>query len=456
MPRIPVGGKAFTTLGLLVYLSQSNPLTACFCISIVAALWTWHIIPLVKDMFIKAGLSGKDMNKPSHPVLAESMGIIAATIYMVTTILFIPIQFQQWMTSTPNDDQHSTPISWSHTFPYNKMGQYLSALLSLQSMIFLGFADDVLNLRWRFKLVLPTIASIPLLTVYYVSHGVTFVMVPFQFRDFLGQSLDLGVIYYVYMGMMAVFCTNSINILAGINGVEVGQSLVIGISVAIYNLMRVNSDNPDTAYCHLFSLYLILPFIAVSAALFHWNRFPAKVFVGDTYCYFAGMTFAVVGILGHFSKTLLLLFIPQILNFIYSCPQLFRLVPCPRHRLPSVVKFTSSKKTDEYDKDDKKPNKNVVELMEPSRTRLADATHIGLVIIKTMDRLGLVSVKRNNNGDLIDCSNLTLLNLFLVRFGPMTERRLAWYVISFQIFGSVCAFFIRHNLATLFYEDIYK
>ena len=27
--------------------------------------------------------------------------------------------------------------------------------------------------------------------------------------------------YYVYMGMLAVFCTNAINILAGINGLEV-------------------------------------------------------------------------------------------------------------------------------------------------------------------------------------------------------------------------------------------
>jgi UDP-N-acetylglucosamine--dolichyl-phosphate N-acetylglucosaminephosphotransferase len=37
-----------------------------------------------------------------------------------------------------------------------------------------------------------------------------------------------------------------------------------------------------------------------------------QVFVGDTYCYFAGMSFAVVGVLGHFSKTLLLFFIPQV------------------------------------------------------------------------------------------------------------------------------------------------
>lgn len=36
------------------------------------------------------------------------------------------------------------------------------------------------------------------------------------------------------------------------------------------------------------------------------------MFVGDTLCYFSGMTFAVVAILGSFSKTMLLFFIPQV------------------------------------------------------------------------------------------------------------------------------------------------
>ena len=77
------------------------------------------------------------------------------------------------------------------------------------------------------------------------------------------------------------------------------------------------------------------------------------------------MTFAVVGILGHNAKTVLLFFIPQIINFLYSLPQvrpcpavglahttdrltviihlvhsppqLFKLVPCPRHRMPGYV-----------------------------------------------------------------------------------------------------------------------
>lgn len=49
------------------------------------------------------------------------------------------------------------------------------------------------------------------------------------------------------------------------------------------------------------------------------------------------MAFAVVGILGHFSKTLLLFFIPQIFNFVLSCPQIFGIIECPRHRVPKCV-----------------------------------------------------------------------------------------------------------------------
>lgn len=36
------------------------------------------------------------------------------------------------------------------------------------------------------------------------------------------------------------------------------------------------------------------------------SRYPSAVFVGDTYTYFAGMTMAVAGILGHFRYILTL------------------------------------------------------------------------------------------------------------------------------------------------------
>jgi UDP-N-acetylmuramyl pentapeptide phosphotransferase/UDP-N-acetylglucosamine-1-phosphate transferase len=223
-------------------------------------------------------------------------------------------------------------------------------------MVLLGFADDVLDLPWRYKLILPTVASLPLLATYT---GVTTVLLPKFARPLIwnvasdsrtwigevvevlfnidagckGAIIDLGPLFFVYMGMLAVFCTNAINIYAGINGLEAGQSLVIGCAILFANVYELSSG-VGASSPHLFSALLALPFIATTLGLLKHNSYPASVFVGDTYCYFAGMTFAVMGILGHFSKTLLLFFIPQIINFLYSVPQLFKLYPCPRHRMP--------------------------------------------------------------------------------------------------------------------------
>ena len=49
-----------------------------------------------------------------------------------------------------------------------------------------------------------------------------------------------GLVYYIYMGMLAVFCTNAINIVAGINGIEAGQSLIIALSVITFNLIELS------------------------------------------------------------------------------------------------------------------------------------------------------------------------------------------------------------------------
>ncbi len=70
--------------------------------------------------------------------------------------------------------------------------------------------------------------------------------------------------------MLAVFCTNAINILAGINGLEVGQSLVIALSVIIFNCIQL--FNNSVAEAHLFSLYFMLPYLATTLALWKFNK----------------------------------------------------------------------------------------------------------------------------------------------------------------------------------------
>lgn len=145
-------------------------------------------------------------------------------------------------------------------------------------MVLLGFADDVLDLRWSVKLFLPSIASLPLLLVYFANYHSTTVILPIPVRPWLGHQLNLGILYYIYMSMVAVFCTNAINILAGVNGLEVGQSIVIAISILIFNFIELQGSCFEE---HLFSLYFMIPFIACTIPILLRNWFVVRTIVSN-------------------------------------------------------------------------------------------------------------------------------------------------------------------------------
>eukprot|EP00917_Polyrhabdina_sp_WS-2016_P002391 GHVP01005126.1.p1 GENE.GHVP01005126.1~~GHVP01005126.1.p1 ORF type:complete len:260 (+),score=23.61 GHVP01005126.1:427-1206(+) len=207
-------------------------------------------------------------------------------------------------------------------------------------MTFLGFVDDIVDLPWRYKTTLPFFASLPLTLAY---SGGTTIKIPSWLFSRIGlnsQFLELGMLYHIYMILLVVFCCNSINILAGVNGLEIGQSLVIAFFIVLYSINEILYGTPTEKEHHYLSLVFSIPFLATSLGLLRHNWFPSTVFVGDSYTYFSGMYFGVVGILGHFSKILILLFIPQIVNFLLSIPQLFKFIPCPRHRVPKINQET--------------------------------------------------------------------------------------------------------------------
>ncbi|KAI5560349.1 hypothetical protein BDE02_16G041400 [Populus trichocarpa] len=285
-------------------------------LSLVGFFLTVKMIPVASKYVLRRNLFGYDINKKGTPQgtvkVPESLGIVVAVVFMVLTIVF------QFFTFAPDS-------IW--------LVEYNAALASICFMTLLGFIDDVLDVPWRVKLVLPSIAALPLLMAYA---GHTTIIIPKPLIPYVGlKLLDLGFIYKIYMWFLAIFCTNCINIHAGINGLEVGQTVVIASAILIHNVMQIGaSADPEYQQAHAFSVYLVQPLLATSMALLSYNWYPSSVFVGDTYTYFAGMTMAVVGILGHFSETLLIFFLAQVLNFLLSVPQLFGFRHCPRHRLP--------------------------------------------------------------------------------------------------------------------------
>ncbi|KAB2608312.1 UDP-N-acetylglucosamine--dolichyl-phosphate N-acetylglucosaminephosphotransferase-like [Pyrus ussuriensis x Pyrus communis] len=341
-------------------------------LSLAGFFVTVKMIPVASRYVLRRNLFGYDINKKGTPQgtvkVPESLGIVVGIVFLVLGILFQYFNF---------------------TADSNWLVEYNAALASICFMVLLGFVDDVLDVPWRVKLVLPSIAALPLLMAYA---GHTTIVIPKPLVLYTGlEVLDLGWIYKLYMGLLAVFCTNSINIHAGLNGLEVGQTVVIAAAVLIHNIMQIGAS-ADSEYkmAHAFSIYLIQPLLATSLGLLSYNWYPSSAFVGDTYTYFAGMTMAVAGILGHFSETLLIFFAPQVLNFLLSVPQLAGIVPCPRHRLPRFDPET-----------------------------------------------GLLTGTKDG----------TVVNLFLRRFGRMTEKSLCISLLVFQAMACCFCFLLRYFLA---------
>ncbi|CCE86721.1 Piso0_005228 [Millerozyma farinosa CBS 7064] len=472
-------------LALVSLIRPNNPIQTSVAFAGMGYFISDLLIPRVCDSFIRIGLKGKDMSKPP-PVdyIAEAMGAVTAITYLVLMIWMIPFVFFKYLVSfnsmadqaitASNYNTQYSSVENNNLFPHNRLAAYLSAVFCLQSTTLLGLLDDLFDIRWRHKFFLPAVASMPLLIVYYVDFSVTSVVIPsfvtsrfyggrflldmlkqvvevgdktasyitgltfstlsddYHVTDNQPPLLDLGIFYYVYMSSVSIFSPNSINIFAGINGLEVGQSVVLAVVFLLNDACYLASSSvSQAAYeSHLFSVIFLIPFVGVSLSLLKYNWCPAKVFVGDTYCYFSGMVFAIVGILGHFSKTLLLFLLPQIVNFLYSSFQIFGILPCPRHRLPR------------YNPSDG--------LMYPSFGEAKNLSTLQKAILSILKKLHVLIVEPSNPEDdssnSLKFSNMTLINLALVWFGPMKEDTLCLVLLSFQFVLGIILIIVRHTL----------
>lgn len=433
LAALPLLPSMYLFLVVIPFGALKKQLLYSVALSAVGFAFTYKLIPPTMRKMPPL-LSGKDLCKKgtalADKAVPESLGIVAGTICLVCIICTQLFYGKEWWGKEKGDTTTSV----------EKSLDFSTAILSICFVMFLGFADDVLDLPWSARLVIPALGSLPLVCTYA---GLTSVIIPAFFRPILavddklttigsllnllvtisadGRIVELGHWLRLAFIFIIIFCSQAINILAGINGLEAGQSYIIGCSILLFNLLEIGSDAGDaTDQRHLFSLLLILPFTATTLALLHFNWYPARVFVGDTFCYFAGMTFAVCGVLGHFSKTLMLFFIPQLINFALSLPQLGKIIPCPRHRLPAFNPKTG--------------------LLEPSQV-LGASKYQGRGPTKTEETR------------LKGFPNLTLINIFLVVFGPMTERSLAIHLLVFQSLCSCAGFVIRYGLAHFLYRE---
>jgi UDP-N-acetylglucosamine--dolichyl-phosphate N-acetylglucosaminephosphotransferase len=157
-----------------------------------------------------------------------------------------------------------------------------------------GLIDDMFRLRRRMKALLPFLLALPLGAAVY-SSGDTRLL-----------GLDLGLLIVLAIPFGITSAANAANMLEGLNGLGAGTGVIM--CAGLIALAFVTGT--------LQGLYILFPLAGALLAFLCFNKYPAKVFPGDSMTLFMGAALAAAAIISE-QKTLgALLFIPMIAEFL--------------------------------------------------------------------------------------------------------------------------------------------
>ena len=223
------------------------------------------------------GLVGKDMNKWSKPEVAETGGVVVFLGFLIGMVLLSAY------TLLTNDMETGLV--------------YLASIISISVITIIAYIDDTSGwkkgfIRWK-KPLITVIAVVPLIPFMMDRSAITLIGIP----------ISLPYLFYpiVLVPIGFIVATNAVNLLGGFNGLEAGLG-AIGLATLLW-----------FSYGSVFFGPILIAFLTTLAFLW-FNRFPSRVFPGDTFTYFLGSMFAIFAVLGQFQTATILIMAPYILE----------------------------------------------------------------------------------------------------------------------------------------------
>jgi len=154
----------------------------------------------------------------------------------------------------------------------------------------MGLFDDMANLRWRYKAILPVFAALPYM-VLRPSDRTTV-------STLLSGSVNLGALFFlVLVPVIVTIVTNSYNQLGGLNGLEAGSGFI-----ALFGLTLISGD------------WTLMGFPILVLAVLTYLSFTGKAFIGNVGSFSVGLTLAVFAIVENLKLMLLVSFLPFMAN----------------------------------------------------------------------------------------------------------------------------------------------
>jgi UDP-N-acetylglucosamine--dolichyl-phosphate N-acetylglucosaminephosphotransferase len=206
----------------------------------------------------------KDYHKPGQPLVPNAYGVF----YTVISVCY-------WFILSFLDigAKESVALATSVLFGSN-----------------MGLLDDMIDLRWRYKAVLPVFAALPYI-VLTPSDRTAIMLLPFGIIEFK------VLFFLLFVPIMITVVTNTYNQLGGLNGLEslTGLIIMIGLAFASQNI--------------LLTIVPILCLVALS-----YLSFTGRAFIGNVGTFAIGLTLAVYSVLMNLKLFLLIAFTPFIVN----------------------------------------------------------------------------------------------------------------------------------------------
>ncbi|MAG78974.1 glycosyl transferase family 4 [Candidatus Pacearchaeota archaeon] len=245
---------------------------------ILSFLVTLFFTPIWIKKAKEIGLIWEDMNKKNYPKnVAGSGGIVVTFGFILGVLIYIAIK----------------------TFYFNSTENLIEVFIILTSISIIssvGLIDDLFGwqkggLSKKSRLILILLAAIPLMVI---NAGESEMM-----------GIEFGLFYPLLLIPLGIVgATATYNFLAGYNGLETSQGILILLALSFITWVTGSS------WLSLISLIMVFSLVA----FYIYNKYPAKVFPGDILTYSIGSLIAIIAILGNIEKITIFLFIPYIIE----------------------------------------------------------------------------------------------------------------------------------------------
>ena len=242
----------------MIFLPQLPLYVIAIICGLLSFLVTHWSMPLIIKKLENADIVGKDIHKSWKPIVAEMGGF--GILFGFTIGMFSGIYMHDIL-----------------AFPL------CIVLIVILLVGIIGIVDDLLALSSKEKFFLLFLAGIPLIWA---------------------APPNVGLLYLIIIPIALSIGSNLTNMLAGLNGIESGLGVISMTSLTIACIIL---GKYDVTIISMSMLGALISFL-------YFNRYPAKIFPGDTGTLIIGAAIVSIAFIGRVKLIALIVLMPNIID----------------------------------------------------------------------------------------------------------------------------------------------